>query len=208
MKIFTLFFLLFIITTTAFTQIKKGQYLLGGGINFESTREESSIYLTNKSSNFFISPTIGYFIVDKMAGGLRIDFGSYDSKSDNVETHFTTTTISPFLRYYLLPVPKKINAFIDVGYLHNKTKWSSLSNPGYYEKAKGYYISVGPSIFLAEQIALEFTLGYKHSKSDNFGKTKSNIINSGFGLQIHFGKNKIKTKKIILLKILKIYVHF
>ena len=194
MKILPLFFLLFI-TTTAFTQIKKGQYLLGGGINFESTKEEGSIYPTNKSNNFFISPAIGYFIVDKIAGGLRIDFGSYDSKSDNVETHLTTTTISPFLRYYLLPVPKKVNAFVDVSYLHNKTKWSSYSNPGYYEKAKGYHITAGPSIFLTDQIALEFTLGYKHSKSDNVSKTKSNIINSGFGLQIHFGKNKNKPRK-------------
>ena len=167
MKISTLFFLLFIITTTAFTQIKKGQYLLGGNINFESTKDESSIYPANKSNNFFISPNIGYFIVDKMAGGLRIDFGSYDSKSDNVETHLTTTTISPFLRYYLLPVAKKVNAFIDVSYLHNKTKWSSQYNR-YYEKSKGYYISVGPSIFLTNQIAFEFTLGCKHSKIRQF----------------------------------------
>src|SRR5829696_8774842 len=97
MKILPLFFLL-LVTRTAFTQIKKGQYLLGGGINFESTKSGGSICATNKSSNFFVSPNIGYFIADKIVGGLRIDFGSYDSKSENVETRLTTTTISPFLR--------------------------------------------------------------------------------------------------------------
>lgn len=69
MKTFILFLLLLTITTTAFTQIKKGQYLLGGGFNFESTKDENSISPTNKSNNFFISPNIGYFLFDKMAGG-------------------------------------------------------------------------------------------------------------------------------------------
>jgi hypothetical protein len=191
MKTFILFLLLLTITTTAFTQIKKGQYLLGGGFNFESTKDENSISPTNKSNNFFISPNIGYFLFDKMASGLRIDFSSYDSKSGNVETHYTSTSISPFLRFYLLPSSKKVNAFIDISYIHNKTKWSSFSNPSYYEKAKGYHISAGPAIFLTDQITLEFTIGYKHTKSDNFEKTKSNVINSGFGLQIHLGE-KIK----------------
>lgn len=195
MKTFTLLFLLLTIATTAFTQIRKGQYLLGGNISFESVKNESSINPAYKSGNFFISPAVGYFIMDRMAGGLRIDLSAYDSESGGVETHYTATSISPFLRLYFLPIPKKVNVFIDVSYMHSKTKWKRLPEPGYYEKAKGYHISAGPSIFLTEQIALEFTLGYKHSKSGNFGKTRSGIINSGFGLQVHFGKDKNNTKK-------------
>ena len=194
MKMFTFLFLLLILTTTSFTQIKKSQFLVGGRINFESTKNENSINPTYETKNFFVSPNIGYFIIDKMAGGLRMDIGSYNSKSENVETHQINFSISPFLRYYFLPLHKKVNAFIDVSYIHNKTKWSSDSNPGYYEKAKGYYLSAGPSIFLTDQIALEFTLGYKHTNSDNFGNTRVNIFNSGFGLQIHFGKIKNKSK--------------
>jgi hypothetical protein len=188
MKTATLLLLFLTITTPSFTQIKKGQFLIGGSINFESTKNENAINPTYTSNNFFFSPAIGYFMVDQLAGGLRLDFSLYDSKSDNVETHSTATTISPFLRYYLLPVSKKVNAFIDVSYLHNKKKFS----PGYSEKAKGYYLSAGPSIFLTEQIALEFTLGYKHTNSDNFGNTEVDIFNSGFGLQIHLGKLKKK----------------
>lgn len=194
MKIFILLSLLLIITTTSFTQIKKGQFLVGGNFNFESTKNENSINSTYESNNFFVSPNIGYFIIDKMAGGLRINIGSYNFKSENVVTHQTNSSISPFLRYYFLPLPKKVNAFIDVSYIHTKTKWSSDSNPGYYEKARGYYLSAGPSIFLTEQVALEFTLGYKHTNSDNFGNTKVNVFSSGLGLQIHIGKNKNKSK--------------
>jgi hypothetical protein len=195
MKKLTLFLLLFIGTTTAFTQIKKGQYLLGGSIGFESTKDEYSINPTNTVNNFLISPAIGYFIVDNMAGGIRLNLGFYDSKSDDLETHYTNTTISPFLRFYFLPAHKKVNAFIDVSYIHNKTGFNAYSDPAHYDKAKGYSISAGPAIFLTEQIALEFTVGYKHTLSDNFNQAKSTVINSGLGLQIHFGKNKNKRKK-------------
>lgn len=190
MKTGLLFLLLSIVSTMALTQIKKGQYLLGGSIHFESTKEDNSINATHTSNNFSISPSVGYFIVDKLAGGLRLDFSSYDSKSDDLETHYTATSISPFLRFYLLPSPKKVNAFIDVSYIHSKTKWRNLSGSVYYEKTKGYFVSAGPSIFLSDQVALEFTVGYKHSISDDFGQTISGTINSGFGLQIHFGRDK------------------
>ena len=190
MKTGILFTLMSIITITAFSQIKKGQYLLGGSIHFESVKEENSINSSTTSNNFFILPSVGYFLVDNLAGGLRVDFSSYEYKSDYLETHSTATSLTPFLRFYLLPTPKKVNVFIDASYIHSKTKWRNLSGSVYYEKTKGYSVSAGPSIFLSDQVALEFTVGYKHSISDDFGQTISGTINSGFGLQIHFGRNK------------------
>jgi len=183
------------LTAKAFTQINKGQFLIGGSMNFESTENDNSHNVTYKSTNYFISPNIGYFIINKMAIGLKLDFRSYNSESQNLETHQINTSLSPFFRYYFLPLQRKVNAFIDVGYIHDKSKWNSDSNPGYFVKAKGYYFSGGPSIFLTDQIALEFTLGYKHTKSDDFGETEVNKLSSGFGLQIHLGKNKNKSKK-------------
>jgi len=194
MKKSTLLFLLLSFTATAFTQINKGQFLAGGNINFESIKYESSVNASYESTNFFISPDIGYFIINKMAGGLRIDFRSYNNKSENLDVHQVTTSISPFLRYYFLPLQKKVNAFIDISYIHDKMKWHSDSNPGYIEKTKGYYFFGGPSIFLTDQIALEFTVGYKHTESDDFGNNKVNKFSSGVGLQIHFGKIKNKPK--------------
>ena len=194
MRKFTLLYFLFFAAGISKAQINKGQFLLGGNVNFEATKNENSINPTYETNNFFVAPNIGYFIVDKLAGGLRIDFRSYDSESENLETHYTTTSLSPFLRYYFLPLQKNVNVFIDISYIRNKTKWNSNANPDYFERSRGYTISAGPSIFLSDQIALEFTLGYKHTKSDNFGNTKVNIFNSGFGLQFHFGKIKYKSK--------------
>ena len=193
MKTFTLLLLQIAITSTLFSQTKKGQFLIGGAINFESVNEDYSINETHKSSNFFVSPSVGYFIINNLATGLRMSFDSYDSKSNNLETKFSSTSILPFVRYYVLPIRKKVNAFVDVSYIHKKTRWSSFNNSPYYEKSKGYQVSAGPSIFLTDQVALEFTLGFKHTKSDGVQPKNSNTVSSGFGLQIHLGKNKNKT---------------
>ena len=190
----TLLSLLLSFTATAFTQINKGQFLAGGNINFESIKSESSVNTPYESTNFFISPNLGYFIINKMATGLRIDFRSYSTRSETLDVHYVTTSISPFLRYYFLPLQKKVNAFIDISYIHDKSKWRSDTNPGYIVKTKGYYFFGGPSIFITDQITIEFTVGYKHTKSDEYGDNKVNKFSSGVGLQIHFGKIKSKSK--------------
>lgn len=196
MKILPFLFFSLALAGKAYTQISSGQFLSGGNIRFESVKENYFPDRTYKSTNLFVSPAIGYFVLNKLAGGLRVDLSSYKSNSTGVETRNTSTAISPFVRYYFLPVATKVNAFLDVGYLHSKTKWSRFTDPAYSysDKSKGFQVLVGPSIFLTDQIALEFTLGYRHTKSSKstalMEATKSTSFSSGLGLQIHFGKNK------------------
>ena len=105
MKLITLLSL-FLFTTIATTaQIKKGQFLLGGSINFESIKNEGSNAVNYKTNNFFVSPNIGYFIIEKLAGGVRLDSRSYKQTSPN-NWKQSYLSISPFLRYYLLPAGK------------------------------------------------------------------------------------------------------
>ena len=188
MKTILLISLFLAVSSTAFTQINKGQFLIGGKISIESIKEENSLYDTYQNTNFYFSPDIGYFIINKMAGGLRFDFDSYYYKSQNIETHLNSTTISPFIRYYFLPSTNKVNALFDVGYIYNRTKVSSSAYQGNTDKSNGFNISAGPSIFITDRIALEFIFGFKHTKSDNYGNTETNTFNSGFGFQIHLGK--------------------
>src|SRR5688572_29330687 len=107
MKTILLISLFLAVSSTAFTQINKGQFLLGGKISLESINVENSRYDTYQLTNFYISPDIGYFIINKMAGGLRFDFDSYNYKTENIKTHSNSTTISPFIRYYFLPSTNK-----------------------------------------------------------------------------------------------------
>ena len=196
MKQFTLLLLLLGITTTAFSQINKGQFLIGGNISFESIKNEvgNNSNSNFRTTNFFISPNVGYFIIEKLAGGIRFDFRSYEQASPN-NLRQTNTSLSPFLRYYFLPSTKKINAFIDIGYLNYRTKFRNGTSSPYIERSNGYNISAGPIIFLTDQIALEFTVGYKHTISNNVYYNSSSIFSSGLGFQIHLGRKKIKSKK-------------
>lgn len=192
MKHFTLFLLLTTVTITATAQIQQGKFLIGGNISFESIKNEGSNVTDYKTTNFFFSPNIGYFIIEKLTGGIRLDIKSYKQSSPN-DWRQTYTSISPFLRYYFLPSVKKINAFIDVGYLNYKTKFRNEASFTSVDRSNGYLISGGPAIFLTEQVALEFTVGYKRVIVQN-GDYLSTTFNSGLGLQIHLGRKKIKTK--------------
>ncbi|MBO9684549.1 MAG: porin family protein [Flavisolibacter sp.] len=192
MKTSTLVVFALVMSSKAFTQLSKGQLLLGGSLHFESVKESYYPSGSYNGTNIFVSPAVGVLVLNKLAGGVRVDFSSYKSTSSNVETKQTTMALSPFVRYYFLPVASQINAFLDAGYLRSKTKWNSFSSPAFTDKSKGFQILAGPSIFLTEQIALEFTIGYRHTTSDNWGPgldaNKSSTLSSGLGLQIHFGK--------------------
>src|SRR5688500_15416979 len=108
MKLFTLISLSLLFTSFGFSQIKKKQFLAGGTISFESIKNDNSGANVNESNNFYVSPNVGYFVFDKLAGGLRLDFAFYNSRSLNVETLFNSTTVSPFIRYYFLSKANKV----------------------------------------------------------------------------------------------------
>lgn len=78
-------------------------------------------------------------------------------------------------------------------HLHEKSRFGQVTQP-YYERSNGYSISAGPAFFVTDQVALEFTVGWKHTSKNDFDKTKTNMINTGFGLQIHLHKLKDKLK--------------
>lgn len=79
MKLFTSLSLFLIITITANSQINKGQFLVGGSISFTATKTASAPSPSDyyKTTNLFITPNIGYFIVDKLAAGARLDLSSF-----------------------------------------------------------------------------------------------------------------------------------
>lgn len=181
-------------TVTADSQIKKGQFLVGGKIGFSAANYGRSPALNYKTTNVFISPNIGYFIIDKLAAGARIDFWSNHQSVGESSSTTTLTTLSPFVRYYFLHPAKMVNIFVDISYNNYKNKSTSLSQPSYNtSRSYGYTIAAGPSIFLNQHIALEFTVGYQSIIPKGYPLNKTTQFNTAFGLQIHLGKIKRKT---------------
>ena len=194
MKIFTLLALCLILSSAAISQINKGQFLAGGSFSFESEENAGANVVNYKTSTFLVSPAIGYFIIPKLAGGLRLNFAVY-KQNYPASSKQVYASLSPFVRYYLLSQKQKFNVLVDAAYINFKSK-SRFSNSSttYFERRNGYTISIGPSFFLNEYVALEFLVSYKQTKVKDTDDYKTNKFNTGLGLQIHIGKLKTKGK--------------
>ncbi|MDN3657362.1 outer membrane beta-barrel protein [Ferruginibacter paludis] len=188
MKLFTLISLFIVMSVTASSQVNKGQFLVGGNINFNSTKNGGY-----KTTSLVVAPNIGYFIIDKLAAGVRLNLASYHQTIGSVSSTNTNTSLSPFARYYFLPAAKMVNVFIDGSYNHFKNKNRYESQPANTSTSYGYTVSAGPSIFFNQHIALEFTVGYQSTVQKNIPGSTITQFNSGLGLQIHLGKIKSKS---------------
>lgn len=197
MKHLLLLTILFSITSAAFSQINKGQWLLGGNASFSTDKNNGGIS-KDRSTTFQLSPNAGYFISDKLAVGARISFlrdkneieyGSY------TEITNTNVSLSPFVRYYFLPKSEKLNLFADAGYLYGRTKnayegiYVGQPSNSYTSKgtSHGYQVSAGPVIFLNPNTAVELTLSYNYQKQKDYDYTNKGFM-AGIGFQIHLGK--------------------
>lgn len=130
------------------SQIKKGQFLVGGKIGFSAANYGRSPTSNYKTTNIFISPNIGYFIIDKLAAGAKIDFWSNHQSLGESSSTTTLTTLSPFASYYFLHPAKMVNIFVDISYNNYKNKYTNQSQPSNTYGSNGYTIAAGPSIFL------------------------------------------------------------
>ena len=172
--------------TMADAQINKGQFMVGGNANFQTSKvEDASDDSRITTINF--NPNIGYFFIDNLAGGLRLSVSSYKEKGE--DEGFTSLSASPFIRYYFLPATEKVNLFADasfgIGTLGSDNK----------ESFNQFSISAGPAVFLTPNTALEFSIGYNSVGGDAYGGDKRyNTIGLNIGFQIHLGSGVMSSK--------------
>lgn len=133
---------LFFIILTAFGQLEKGTFLLGGGLGYSSTSSQSKDDLSGTSeftnSAFNISPDIGYFFKPKWVLGLSIPISSSDrittltsNSGSEVQENTTLTTIigiGPFVRKYI-SVSEVFSFFLQakVGYYLSQSEFTNIS---------------------------------------------------------------------------------
>ncbi|MGN6435467.1 MAG: outer membrane beta-barrel protein [Agriterribacter sp.] len=191
MKRTLLILFIFFSASSAFSQINKGQFLVGGSGAFSSETKNGV-----EAKRFTLSPNVGYFFFDKLAGGLDLNFYNSKVKFGTDQNRSTSYGISPFVRYYILPAPNKINLVAEAGYgfFTGKSRYSNEN--AFTTTGHGYSFSAGPVFFIRPNIALELTAGYAEStyKSKYGGNSVSNLKNKNFqvgvGFQIHLGNGK------------------
>lgn len=172
---------LLISTQVVFAQINRGQFLVGGNAGFESGKFGDVD--ASKYTSFELSPDAGYFFIDNLAGGLRLNLES--TKFKDAEDATSSVLIAPFVRYYFLPVAQKVNIFADASYGFGSMK------DGQSESFNQYSFMAGPAIFLTPNTALEFALQFRSAGGDAFGgEDRQNNFGINVGFQIHLGNGK------------------
>jgi hypothetical protein len=180
-KLFVTITILSFLTSNA--QITKGNWMVGGSGNFtnyKSTFQSGNTEMTQSGSALYISPNLGYFIVDNVVLGSIVSFSFSNPSGDNNNSQ--GYGLSPFIRYYFRKSDKMINPFLQTSYSFNQGK----SDSGGSNKSNGYTVKGGSAIFFNSSVALELSLNYDSQKFNS--DVKSNNFTVGIGFQIHLEK--------------------
>ena len=175
----------------SFSQITKNNWLIGGnGKLFSDNSDYSSdtYTYTAKLTQIDISASVGYFLADKLALGLRPTFSSIKGRVTSIGGGTTNTQriwIGPFTRYYFLQKDNQFNLLADIGY-----QWGFFKAGSQKGELATFNTMSGPVIYFNNCIGIEFLLGYAYSKEDV--REGSKLVNKGFqtaiGFQIHLEK--------------------
>ncbi len=171
--------LLFALTSNA--QITKGNWMVGGSASFSSSNTKADVNTSStKSYDVNLNPEIGYFIINKLSGGLRLSLINSSFKSDQGNSKYSNTEIGPFVRYYFLNAERNTNVFLEPSYnfttSKNNNKESTIATKG------------GFVVFLNSSVGFEVSLEYLIEKFNNVSDT--NTIKFGIGVQVHLEKQK------------------
>ena len=168
----------------ASAQINQGQWLVGGTANFTSSKQGDA-----KWSDLTFSPDAGYFFINNLAGGLRVNITNHKPDGGDATTFLA---VAPFVRYYFLPAAQKVNILADAQYGFGSGKEGGTS-----ASINMYQISAGPAVFLTPNTALEFTLFYSSTGGKFYtdgGLDRMNAFGVNIGFQIHLGEGGGKKK--------------
>lgn len=170
--------MVFAFALTANAQITKNNWMIGGDTYFSSND-----YNGDTSNEFRINPNVGYFFIDKLAGGLQMNLAFTNTDPGGRNSKASSYGFAPFARYYFLETDKIINVFTEVNYSFSFGKFGQGDTINW----NGYGVKAGTVLFFNSSVGIEFSLNYTNTtrKSDDF-KIKTLLV--GFGLQIHLEK--------------------
>lgn len=192
MKSFTFSFLFLSISLSTWSQLDKGNFLVGGSgkfYSYNSTNSSSNYNIESKYTQIDLSPVIGYFVIDKLAFGLKPTLSSIKGKVTDVgggSTNVQRYLIGPFGRYYFLDKDNKYNFVTDLSY-----QFGSFGGGLAKGKLATFSALAGPVLYFNTTVGIEFLFGYSYSKEDVEQANKE--IRKGFqtsiGFQIHLEKH-------------------
>lgn len=167
-------------------QITKGNWMLGGSGSFSFSKSERKStesggttinYSTIGTYSILLEPNIGYFIKNRFALGLKLNYLTVFNEGSSNTTDNDILGLNPYVRYYFLPDDKIYNFFIEPSFGYNINKASGNSTA---ISIKGAHV-----LFLNNSVGVETSINYVVIEND---LSRSQNIYLGAGLQIHLEK--------------------
>ena len=177
MKKMIFLLLVIVVSNRVGAQVKKGQWLAGGNVNWTSSFNGD---FNENSTIISIMPDAGYFFFNKLAGGLKLNYTIINPSSGLSYVDFG---FSPFVRYYILPATKTINIFTEAAY-----GWGRNTEQGANVTGHQWSISAGPAFFLNPHVALEVALNYTNTAGQQYTISNSETLGINIGFQVYLGK--------------------
>ncbi len=185
MKFFLLLLFCFAFKSS-YAQLEKGNWLVGGSGSFSSEKYDYGTSIS-KTTHLNLSPAIGYFFANKLAGGLKPIY-TYQINTDNSgfsnDTEINQLGVSAFLSYYLLKKTEPFNFFTQVGYGYI---WRKASSTNKEDSQDSYEITGGPVYFVNQSIGINLFLGYSINTLRDVEYKEKRFL-TGIGFQIHLTK--------------------
>jgi len=191
------------VSALAFTtqaQTEKGKFMLGGNVEFNSTKENGA---SKSDTKFNIVPSVGYFISDNFAIGTGVGFGFAKNQEGttalpNAATKTQEFVVAPFARYYK-GINESFKFFgqlsVPMAFGNNKV---TADGDNYAKVSKynnvGVALSPGFAFFPSKKFGIEFSvqgISYNNdSVKDNNG-TKIGGSDKSFNIGANFFAPKI-----------------
>jgi hypothetical protein len=194
---------LMLLSISSFAQLQKGNLLLGGNVNFQTSSTESDNLgvaggNTAKSNSFSISPLVGYFLSDRTVLGLKVDY--FSSKTENLifsgpPAVFENDRIGlgPFVRRYF-PVKEWVAFYGQAEMNYGSSKYFQTNNSNSSSETKirsvNFAASLGLSFFPTKWMSIDVSahpLSFSSQKNQNTsgGASGSETTTNGFNLNLN-----------------------
>lgn len=197
--------LLALMMSSAYAQLEKGTFRLGGTMGFSSSTTSysySSTFLGSdyKVTSFSFNPNVSYFLVKQLSIGLALPCSIGKTSSGGADTNVNSFSAGPMIRYYF-PF-NKMAVFPEFQYtLGQQTNKGPVYSPSTGTISDATIKStlsmlragLGVTYFLNSNIGIEGMLYY--SRNDNnydgnnfspLSKTSTSQLGVNVGFQIYF----------------------
>ena len=153
------------LSESANAQTDKGTILVGGVLDWSSS---SSVASRRADAIFKFSPTVGYFFMNRLAGGLTVDWLVQSSSYTYSVTSVASASrgdimVGPFARYYF--TEKNIRPYGNLSFtLGGGSSTSSYGTStsidiGYASSALG--LGIGSAFIVSEHVSIDALLQYR-----------------------------------------------